>query len=101
MKFLTHIPPFLRNKFILASVGFVVWMLFFDRNDLFTQWERKNELKEMKASKAYFARQIEENRDISKALQFNASAIEKFARETYLMKKENEDIFIVQPLEEK
>ena len=101
MKFLSHIPSFLRNKFFLASTGFVVWMLFFDRNDLFTQWERKNELKEMKASKAYFARQIKENRDISKALQFNASAIEKFARETYLMKKDNEDLFIIQPSDRK
>ena len=101
MSFLSHIPSFLRNKFFLASTGFVVWMLFFDRNDLFTQWERKSELNEMKASKAYFARQIAENREISNALQFNASAIEKFARETYLMKKENEDLFLVQPLEEK
>ncbi len=101
MRFLSHIPLFLRNKFFLAATGFVVWMLFFDRNDLFTQWERKNELNEMKASKAYFARQIAENREISNALQFNASAIEKFARETYLMKKDNEDLFIVQPLEEK
>ena len=96
MKILSHIPSFLKNKFLLASLGFVVWMLFFDRNDLFTQWERKRELKEMKASKAYFARQIEENRNISKALQFNASAIEKFARETYLMKKDNEDLFLIQ-----
>jgi cell division protein DivIC len=101
MSFLSHIPSFLRNKFFLAATGFVVWMLFFDRNDVFTQRERKKELAEMKASKAYFARQIAENREISNALQFNASAIEKFARETYLMKKDNEDLFLVRPLEDK
>ncbi len=101
MSFLSRIPPFLRNKFFLAATGFVVWMLFFDRNDVFTQRERKKELAEMKASKAYFARQIAENREISNALQFNASAIEKFARETYLMKKDNEDLFLVRPLEDK
>jgi cell division protein DivIC len=98
---LNHIPSFLRNKFFLASAGFVVWMLFFDRNDMFTQWERKGDLKEMKASKAWYNQQIKENRDISKALQFNASAIEKFARETYLMKKENEDLFLILKGEEK
>ncbi len=101
MSFLSRIPSFLRNKFFLAATGFIVWMLFFDRNDMFTQRERKKELAEMKASKAYFARQIAENREISNALQFNASAIEKFARETYLMKKDNEDLFLVQPLEDK
>ncbi|MGZ5287333.1 MAG: FtsB family cell division protein [Flavisolibacter sp.] len=101
MSILSHIPSFLKNKFFLATTGFVVWMLFFDRNDFFTQWERKNDLKEMKASKAYFTKQIAENREISNSLQFNASAIEKFARETYLMKKENEDLFLIQPLEQK
>ncbi len=101
MSFLSRIPSFLRNKFFLAATGFVIWMLFFDRNDVFTQRERKKELAEMKASKAYFAKQIAENREISNALQFNASAIEKFARETYLMKKDNEDLFLVQPLEDK
>jgi hypothetical protein len=101
MKILSRIPSFLRNKFLLATAGFVIWMLFFDRNDLFTQWERKSELNEMKSSKKYYIQQIAENRDFSKALQFNASAIEKFARETYLMKRENEDLFLIQPLEKK
>ena len=76
-------------------------MLFFDRNDVFTQMERKSELNELKESKAYFEKQIAENRRFSKDLQFNASAIEKYAREKYLMKRDNEDLFIIQPLEKK
>ena len=76
-------------------------MLFFDRNDMFTQIERKTELNELKQSKQYFEKQIAENRKFSKDLQFNASAIEKYARERYLMKRENEDLFIIQPLENK
>ena len=101
MKLPFRIPPYLYNKYLLASVGFVVWMLFFDRNDVFTQMERKNELNELKESKAYFEKQIAENRRFSKDLQFNASAIEKYAREKYLMKRDNEDLFIIQPLEKK
>ena len=76
-------------------------MMFFDRNDMFTQIERKSELNELKQSKQYFEKQIAENRKFSKDLQFNASAIEKYARERYLMKRENEDLFIIQPLEKK
>jgi cell division protein DivIC len=101
MKFIRQIPAFLRNKFVLATISFVVWMMFFDRNDMFTQIERKSELNELKQSKQYFEKQIAENRKFSKDLQFNASAIEKYARERYLMKRENEDLFIIQPLEKK
>jgi len=86
---------------VLATISFVVWMLFFDRNDVFTQIERKSELNELRQSKQYFEKQIAENRKFSKDLQFNASAIEKYARERYLMKRENEDLFIIQPLEKK
>ena len=101
MKLFRHIPSFLRNKYALSSIAFVAWMLFFDRNDVFTQMERRGELNELKQSKAYFEKQIAENRKFSKDLQFNASAIEKYAREHYMMKRDNEDLFIIQPLEKK
>ena len=101
MKLFRRIPSFLRNKYALATAAFLVWMLFFDRNDVFTQMERKGELNELKQSKSYFEKQIAENRKFSKDLQFNASAIEKYAREHYMMKRDNEDLFIIQPLEKK
>jgi len=101
MKLLNRIPSLLRNKFILAGAGFIVWMLFFDRNDILTQIERRSELRELKQSKQYFEQQIAESRKFSKELQFNASAIEKYAREKYMMKRDNEDLFIIQPLEKK
>lgn len=101
MKLLSRTLYLLRNKFLLATTAFVVWMLFFDRNDVFTQMQRRSELNELKQSKAYFEKQIAENRKFSKDLQFNAQAIEKYAREKYLMKRDNEDLFIIQPLEKK
>ena len=76
-------------------------MLFFDRNDVFTQLERKRNLTEINESKAYFSKQIKDDRNFSNDLQFNASAIEKLTREKYLMKKDNEDLFLIQPLEKK
>jgi len=101
MKLLSRTLSVFRNKFLLAATAFMVWMLFFDRNDVFTQMQRRSELNELKQSKAYFEKQIAENKKFSKDLQFNASAIEKYAREKYLMKRDNEDLFIIQPLEKK
>lgn len=101
MSFLSHIPSFLRNKFFLATVCFVVWMIFFDRNDLFTQMERKKDLRAIRASEQYFSQRIAEDRKFSKDLQVNMSALEKYAREKYLMKRDNEDLFLVQPLPKK
>ena len=101
MKLLSVTFSILRNKFLLALTAFVIWMLFFDRNDLFTQMERRSEFREMKQSRAFYQRQITEHQQFSNELQFNAAAIEKYAREKYLMKRDNEDLFLVQPLENK
>ncbi len=96
MKLIRHIPPFLRNKYLLTLSVFVVWMLFFDRNDMFTQFGRRNDLQEIEQSKSYFTQKIIENKKFSRAIQSDAAAIEKFAREKYLMKRDNEDLFIIQ-----
>lgn len=95
MKHLRHIPAFLTNKYLLAGTAFAVWMIFFDRNDFFTQYERKQELKALEKSKAYYADQIARERKSLEELQHNPAAIEKYAREQYGMKRDNEDVFVV------
>lgn len=96
MTFVRRIPPLLYNKYFLATSLFVVWMVFFDRNDLFTQLARKKELREIEDSKAYFAQKIAEGKKFSRDMRTNADAIEKFVREKYLMKRDNEDLFLIQ-----
>ena len=97
MKFFRNIPPFIYNKYFIASFFFAVWMLFFDRNDFFTQTERKNELKQIEASKEYFAQKTAESKKFSLDMRSNADAVEKYVREKFLMKRDNEDLFLVQP----
>ena len=99
MKYLRHLS-FLRNKYLLTLTCFIVWMLFFDRNDFFSQMERRHNLQEIEDNKAYFAQKITESKKFSKDIQTNAAAIEKFAREKYLMKRENEDLFLVKKAEQ-
>jgi cell division protein DivIC len=96
MKFVRRIPPFIYNKYFLSTSLFVVWMLFFDRNDFFTQTARKKELAEIERSKDYFAQKIAEGKKFSKDMRSSADAVEKFVREKYLMKRDNEDLFLVQ-----
>ncbi len=86
----------IKNKYLIAFAIFLVFILFFDRNDFFVQLERKKELTELKQSKAYYEAEIEKNKKILMELETNAEALEKFAREKYFLKKENEDVFIIQ-----
>ena len=96
MKLIRHIPPILLNKYLLTLAGFFVWMFFFDKNDVFTQLERRKNLAEIEQSKEYYTQKITESKKFTRDIQTNATAIEKFAREKYLMKRDNEDLFLVQ-----
>ncbi len=96
MKLIRNIPPFVFNKYFLACSLFIGWMLFFDRNDYFTQMERIKNLQQIEQSKDYFAQKIAEGKKFSRDMRSNVDAVEKFVREKYLMKRDNEDLFLVQ-----
>ncbi len=95
MKLPRAIPPYLYNKYLLATVGYLVWMLFFDRNDIFIQHQRREELKALQKNQAYFIQQIAAERKFSEDLKKDPAAIEKFAREHYKMKRAGEDLFVI------
>ena len=95
MKLLNLIPAWLKNKYFLCITAFIVWILFFDPRDVFTQMEHRRELKELQISKAWYQKEIAKESVEAEQLKTNPALIEKYARENYLMKRENEDIFIV------
>jgi len=95
MKLLNHIPAWLKNKYFLSASAFIAWLLFFDPRDVFTQMEHRRELKELQASKAWYQAEIAKESAEAEQLKTNPGVVEKYARENYLMKRENEDIFIV------
>jgi cell division protein FtsB len=90
--------PILKNKYLLAIVFFAVWLTFFDRYDLITQSEFRNELNDLRTERKYYLQEINKNNEIMNALKNDSIALEKFAREKYLMKKDNEDIFVIENL---
>ena len=83
------------NKYIIALTCFIALMLFIDHNDIFLQLERRRQLKELIASKHFYEEQIQQTRKTLSDLQSNAAALEKYAREKYYLKKDNEDLFVV------
>ena len=83
------------NKYFIAVTVFAVLMLFVDRNDIFVQRQRKKQLDDLLASKKFYEAEIEKTKKSLSGLSDNSSSLEKYARENYLMKKDNEDIFIV------
>ncbi len=91
-----RLASILTNKYLVASVFFAVWMLFFDRRDYFQQKERAAELAKLETKKKYYVQEIEKARQELYDLQNNPAALEKFAREHYLMKKDGEDIYIIE-----
>lgn len=87
--------PHLKNKFVVVSALFLVWMMFFDKNDWITQIKLKQQLRGIEKEKAYYQAQAEQVKADSKDLFTDPQKLEKFAREEYLMKKDNEDLFVI------
>ncbi len=71
-------------------------MLFVDHNDIFIQLQRKKDLMELHTSKKFYQNEIAKTKEELANLQSNSAAIEAYARENFLMKRDNEDLFIVQ-----
>ena len=95
MKYINHIPAWLRSKYTIALSAFLGIILFFDKNDFFTQQARNAELKELLMSKKHYQDEIaSEQRELDR-LKNNPATLEKYAREKYLMKKDKEDLFII------
>jgi cell division protein DivIC len=95
-QYLDKIPSWLKNKYVLTALCFTVWVLFIDDRDFITtHFRHVNELHKLEARKLYFEEQI---RTVSKELdqlKSNPATLEKYAREKYLMKRDNEDLFVI------
>ena len=89
------IPSFFRSFYFLSAFFFLIWLAFIDSNHLFMQVELSSKKNDLTALKQYYENEILEVKNDREALVNNPDLLEKVAREKYLMKKENEDLFIV------
>lgn len=88
----------LRNKYMLVSVFFLVWMLFFDNNNWFYLTRLREEAQLKRREKAWYEGEIKDAERQLNELTTDLKALEKFGRETYYMKKKNEEVYIFREL---
>ena len=89
------IKQLLKNKYLLATVIFAGWLIFFDNNNLIVRYWMLREVRQLEKDYEYYEKRIISDSIKLHELKSSPEMLEKFAREEYLMKKENEDIFII------
>lgn len=90
------IPKLLKNKYILTAGAFAVWMLFFDNRDVITtHFRHRAELNRLEQSRKWYQQEIANTKKELDQLRSNPAVLEKYAREKYRMKKDNEDLFVI------
>src|ERR1700749_1368212 len=93
---MTRFLNLFKNKYFLVTAAFAVWMIFFDKNDLFSQYEYHQQVSKLKQERDFYKKETSKvSKDLDE-LNSNPQKLEKFAREKYLMKKDDEDVFVVE-----
>jgi len=88
--------PLLRNKYSLSLILFFVWIIFFDNNNLIERTINFRKMHQLENDKIFYEEKIKDDRAKLVELESNPANLEKYAREQFLMKKDNEDIFIIE-----
>ena len=89
------LPKPLRNKYLILFLFFILWIIFLDDYNLINQRKIKNTVDDLKSQKEFYINEIKSDSTELYQLKNDPTKQEKFAREKFLMKKENEDIFII------
>ena len=85
----------LGNKYVIFILLFLIWMFFFDANNYFFHKELSDDIKALQESKEFYKKEIKKDRIFINKMK-DSSEMERYAREKYYLKKENEDIFIIE-----
>ena len=84
----------LKNKYFMTAFCFLVWLSFFDRNDFITQHALRSKLHQLQKERDYYVKEIITNKAEVADLLTNPKNLEKYAREKYRMKRDNEDVYV-------
>jgi cell division protein FtsB len=95
------LPKILRNRYAVVLIGFFVYITFFDAHDLISQMQIKYESSTIRDEIKYLEADTKQAKGQIEELTTNKASLEKFAREQYRMKRENEDIFVIVGTDEK
>ena len=93
--FFKTILPVILNKYFISVLAVIVWVAFFDKDDLLSQYQLRQKLHQLRTEEKYYQTEIEKSKNDMNELRTNPANLEKFAREKYQMKKDNEEIFLI------
>ena len=93
--FFLKIWPWLKNKYVITISVFAIWMLFFDQNNVVDRIKMTTEIRQLEEDREYYLEQIQKDSARLSELTTNKENLEKYAREQFLMKKPDEDVFII------
>lgn len=85
----------LKNRYLIVGTAALIWMLFFDQYALVSRMKLQSQIAELKRDRDFYQKEIVRINEEKEALFTDRFALERFAREKYFMKKDNEDLFIV------
>ena len=86
---------FFINKYFLTTLAFVVWLVFFDSNNVLTNRRTRDKLNALRKDKKFYKDEIKKDSILIQKLHSDTLELERLAREKYLMKKDNEDVYLV------
>ncbi len=94
-KWIKWLRPIILNKYLITLIGFLVFITFFEQHSLVNRWVTYQKIKELEKEHEYYKNEIKKNKTEYERLRNDKDYIEKFAREHYNMKMDDEDIFII------
>ncbi len=86
----------IRNKYLLVTSVFVLWIVFFDTNNLIRWYSDMKDVAAQEQQKKYYKEAIRQTDEKLKELKSNKDSLEKFAREQYFFHEPDEDLFIIE-----
>ena len=88
---------YINNKYFYTGLVFLIWWIFFDQESLIVQYDLARVKIGLENQKEYYQNEIKEDEAAINTLQNDTVLLEKYAREKYFMKKDNEDVFVIVP----
>ncbi len=86
----------LKNRYVLVALFMITWLGFFDRYNFIKRWQDNRDMRRVEQESEYYKKQIAEIRKKSAEFDRNKESMERFARERYYMKKDKEDVYIIE-----
>ena len=91
-RFFRHLSRF---RYLYVLIAFGIWMIFFDQNNIFNQMKLKGNLRNIEHQKRFYESEIKKNQELLEDLQYDSTFMEQYGREKYLLKKDNEVIYLI------